>query len=67
MKMWSWLYVSASACVCLFLCVHMLYHGKVLSSGLEVQTEGWDVDNLVNISIKSNGYFTPHWPDIQLL
>ncbi len=58
--------VIMSVCVCVCVCVHMWYHGKVLSSGLEVQTEGWDVDNLVNISIKSNGYFTPHWPDMQL-
>lgn len=57
MKLWSWR--------CVYVCVYVWYHGKVLSSGQENQTEGWDVDNWVNFSIKSNGYLTPHRPDIQ--
>lgn len=56
--------MAVYVCVGLCVCVHMWYHGKVLSSGLEVQTAGRDVDNFVIFSIKLNSYFTPHWPDI---
>lgn len=46
--------------------LHMRYHGKFLLSEPEVQAAGGAVDNLVILSIKLNGCFTLHWPDIQL-
>lgn len=50
----------------LCMCVHMWYHGKFLLSEPEVQAAGGAVDNLVILSVKLNGCFTLHWPDIQL-
>lgn len=59
MTMWSRL------CVCV--CVHT--HGIMggfYRANQRSRHARWDTDNCVSVSTKWNGYFTPHWPDIQL-
>lgn len=40
---------NEGAIMAVYVCVHMWHDGKVLSSELEVQTVGWDVDSFVSV------------------